>query len=122
MIKSKLAPNLASRNPHLYQRELERIVNIVLDEIVSALQDGAGSDCGTSVRSQRRSAVLAGAVILAPALLSSLPLRRLRHSSLSRRCGSISMRRFMRPPDPPTHDSTVAVPGLSTASTQLLSG
>lgn len=40
MIKSELVQKLAAQSPHLYQRDLERIVNIVLGEIVGALKDG----------------------------------------------------------------------------------
>ena len=40
MIKSELVQKLAAQSPHLYQRDLERIVNIVLSEIVGALKEG----------------------------------------------------------------------------------
>lgn len=40
MIKSELVQKLAARCPHLYQRDLERVVAVVLDEIVSALKEG----------------------------------------------------------------------------------
>jgi len=40
MIKSELAQKLATQSPHLYQNDLDRIVNIVLSEIVLALKDG----------------------------------------------------------------------------------
>ena len=40
MIKSELVSRLAERNPHLYQRDVEHIVNAVLDEITSALTRG----------------------------------------------------------------------------------
>lgn len=39
MIKSALVQKLAAQNPHLYQRDLERLVNVVLDEIVAALKN-----------------------------------------------------------------------------------
>jgi integration host factor subunit beta len=40
MIKSELVQRLAERNPHLYQRDIEAIVNAVLDEITGALTRG----------------------------------------------------------------------------------
>lgn len=40
MIKSELVSRLAERNPHLYQRDVEHIVNAVLDEITAALTRG----------------------------------------------------------------------------------
>ena len=40
MIKSELVQRIAEHNPHLYQRDVENIVNAILDEIVAAL--GAG--------------------------------------------------------------------------------
>ena len=40
MIKSELVQRLAERNPHLYQRDVEHIVNAILDEITGALARG----------------------------------------------------------------------------------
>ena len=37
MIKSELIQKIAIANPHLYQREIEQIVNGILEEIISAL-------------------------------------------------------------------------------------
>ena len=40
MIKSELVQHIATQNPHLYQRDVENIVNAILDEIVAALARG----------------------------------------------------------------------------------
>ncbi|MBK1623344.1 MULTISPECIES: integration host factor subunit beta [Hyphomicrobiales] len=40
MIKSELVQKLADKNPHLYQRDVEAIVNAILEEIVGALCRG----------------------------------------------------------------------------------
>ena len=40
MIKSELILKLVEANPHLYQRDVERIVNTVFDEITHALASG----------------------------------------------------------------------------------
>ncbi|WP_441252744.1 integration host factor subunit beta [Tardiphaga sp. 71_E8_N1_1] len=40
MVKSELVPRIAKHNPRLYQRDLENIVNAILDEIVAALARG----------------------------------------------------------------------------------
>jgi len=40
MTKSELIARLAARNPHLYQRDVERIVATVFDEISKALAGG----------------------------------------------------------------------------------
>ena len=37
MIKSELVQAIATRNPHLYQRDVETIVNAIFDEITGAL-------------------------------------------------------------------------------------
>ena len=37
MIKSELIQKISAANPHLYHRDVERIVNVVFDEIVDAL-------------------------------------------------------------------------------------
>ena len=39
-IKSDLIGRIASQNPHLYQRDIENIVNAIIDEIVKALGRG----------------------------------------------------------------------------------
>ncbi len=40
MTKSELITYLAEENPHLYQRDVERIVTTIFDEIASALAEG----------------------------------------------------------------------------------
>ncbi len=40
MIKSELVLKIAEQNPHLYHRDVERIVNTVFDEVVSSLAAG----------------------------------------------------------------------------------
>ncbi|MEM7299777.1 MAG: integration host factor subunit beta [Pseudomonadota bacterium] len=40
MIKSELVQIIAQRNPHLYQRDVENIVNAILDEVTDALASG----------------------------------------------------------------------------------
>ena len=40
MIKSELIQKIAAANPHLYHRDIERIINIIFDEIVEALARG----------------------------------------------------------------------------------
>ncbi|NJO54543.1 MAG: integration host factor subunit beta [Bacteroidales bacterium] len=40
MIKSELVQKIAEANPHLYQRDVETIVNAILDEVTAALARG----------------------------------------------------------------------------------
>ncbi len=40
MIKSELIAILAEENPHLYQRDVERVVSTVFDTITDALAEG----------------------------------------------------------------------------------
>ncbi len=40
MVKSELIVRLAERNPHLFQRDIERIVTTIFDEISAALAHG----------------------------------------------------------------------------------
>ena len=40
MIKSELIQKIAAANQHLYHRDIERIVNVVFNEIVEALARG----------------------------------------------------------------------------------
>jgi integration host factor subunit beta len=40
VIKSELIQRIAASNPHLFHRDVERIVNVIFDEIVDALARG----------------------------------------------------------------------------------
>ena len=57
MIKSELIAKLAGENSHLTHRDIERVVGVILEQMISALQDGGRVEIrgfGTfSVRSRR---------------------------------------------------------------------
>jgi integration host factor subunit beta len=40
MIKSELVQKLSAQNPHLYQRELDKVVNALFGEIIAAMKRG----------------------------------------------------------------------------------
>ena len=40
MIKSDLMKMIAEENPHLYYRDIEKIINSILNEIIFALENG----------------------------------------------------------------------------------
>jgi integration host factor subunit beta len=40
MVKSELVQHIATKNPHLYQRDVENIVDAILSEIIAALARG----------------------------------------------------------------------------------
>ena len=40
MIRSELIQKIADENPHLFQRDVERIVNTIFEEITDALSNG----------------------------------------------------------------------------------
>jgi integration host factor subunit beta len=40
MIRSELIQRIADENPHLYQRDVERIVNTIFEEITNAMARG----------------------------------------------------------------------------------
>ena len=40
MIKSELIAKLAEENPHLTQRDIERVVGVVLERMIQALETG----------------------------------------------------------------------------------
>ncbi|MPR12377.1 integration host factor subunit beta [Microvirga tunisiensis] len=44
MIKSELVQKLAEQNPHLYQRDIEMVVNAILDTITDALAQGGRAE------------------------------------------------------------------------------
>lgn len=40
MIRSELIQKIADENPHLYQRDVEKIVNTIFEEIIDAMSRG----------------------------------------------------------------------------------
>jgi len=40
MIQSELVARIAAQNPHLYQRDIENIVNTILGTVVDAMKNG----------------------------------------------------------------------------------
>ena len=40
MIKSELIKRISSQNPHLFERDIEKVVNAILNEMVEALRRG----------------------------------------------------------------------------------
>lgn len=44
MIKSELVQKLAEQNPHMYQRDIEKVVNAILDTIADALAQGGRAE------------------------------------------------------------------------------
>src|SRR4029453_2239878 len=40
MIKSELIQKIAEKNPHLYHRDVERIINTIFDQIINAMKSG----------------------------------------------------------------------------------
>ena len=40
MLKSELIQRIAAQNPHLYDRDIEKVVNAIFDEIAEALRRG----------------------------------------------------------------------------------
>ncbi len=40
MIRSELIQKIADENPHLYHRDVERIVNTIFEEIIEAMANG----------------------------------------------------------------------------------
>ena len=40
MIRSKLVARIAAQNPHLYERDVEKVVGAILDRVATALANG----------------------------------------------------------------------------------
>ena len=40
MLKSELLKRISAQNSHLYDRDIERVVNAIVDEMVEALRRG----------------------------------------------------------------------------------
>jgi nucleoid DNA-binding protein len=93
MIKSELVSKLTEQNPHLYQRDIEQIVNAILDTISDALAQGGRVELRGSAPSRSRSARLAQAVTRAQVKPFPSPRRSFPCSRLVRRCVTASIRR-----------------------------
>jgi integration host factor subunit beta len=50
MAKSELVQKLAEANPHLYQRDVEGIVNVIFNEVAAALARGERVELRGSAR------------------------------------------------------------------------
>lgn len=42
MIRSELIQKISEENPHLFQRDVEKIVNTIFDEIIEAMARATG--------------------------------------------------------------------------------
>jgi integration host factor subunit beta len=40
MLRSELVQRISRQNPHLYERDIEKVVSAILDEMVEALRRG----------------------------------------------------------------------------------
>ena len=86
MLKPELIKLISDRNPHLYQRDAENIVNAILGEIVAAMARGDRvelRDFGTFSVRQWKSRIGRN-----PRLVSRWPLKRrcIRPSGPARKC------------------------------------
>ena len=63
MIKSELVLKIAEQNPHLYQRDVEKIVNAILDTIADALARGDRVELLSGVEAGARVVASGGAFL-----------------------------------------------------------
>jgi integration host factor subunit beta len=88
MIKSDLVTKIAGQNPHLYQRDVENIVNAILNEITAALARGDRVELrGFGAFSVKNRPARTGRN-RAPASMSRSRKSPCRSSRPARRCGS----------------------------------
>ena len=88
MIKSELIQKIANANQHLYHRDIERIVNVVFNEIVEALARGDRVELGGFGAFTVKHRGRAAAAIRAPARPSRWPRSSCRSSRPARTCAS----------------------------------
>ena len=120
MIKSELVQRVSSQNPHLYQRDVENILNAILGEIIAAMARGDRVELrgfgAFSVKYRRELDV-----IHAPALMSRWKRNPYRFSRPARKCasGSIALppRREALPFVHPKLAVTAVIAGSDFAST-----
>ncbi len=105
MIKSELVLRLAQRYPHLFHRDVERIVSTVLDESRTPCRTGSAWSCGASGCFQSRFAPPGSGAIRAPASLSPWTRNGHRSSAPARSCASGSTATVIREPFGASHSS-----------------
>src|SRR5690242_7684471 len=88
MLKSELIQRISSRNPHLYQRDVERVVNAILDQSLKLWRAEIEWSCGVSERFPLGSAERGPAAILALELSSRSDRKPLPSSRLEKKCES----------------------------------
>jgi nucleoid DNA-binding protein len=93
MIKSELVIKLTEQNPHLYQRDIEQVVNAILDTISDALAQGGRVSFVASALSRLRNARPAQAVTRAQAKPFPSARKSFPRSRLAKRCVTASIRR-----------------------------
>ena len=71
MTKSELIARLAEANPHLYHRDIERIVTTIFDEITAALAEGDRVELRGFGAFPSRSAARGSGAIRAPVIRST---------------------------------------------------
>ena len=102
MVKSELIQRIAAQNPHLYQRDIEKVVDTILHEMVDALRRGDRVECGVSEPFQLGSEDHIKGAILA-LVLPSRSQRKLGLSSRpERRCACGLIGKPCRQTDPRT--------------------
>ena len=67
MIRSELIQTIADQNPHLFQRDVERIVNTIFEEITDAMARGNGWSFVDLVRIPSRKEMPVSVAIPGPA-------------------------------------------------------
>ena len=88
MIKSELVQHISTSNPHLYQRDVENIVNAILNEIVAAMARGDRVELRGFGAFSVKNRPPAPAATRAPAPMSRWRRSRCRSSRPARKCAS----------------------------------
>ena len=105
MIKSELVKRIASQTPHLYDRDIEKVVNAIFGEMVDALRRGDRVELRGSGPFQSSSERHDKGAILKPALSSRSERKLCPTSRQGRRCERGLLRK------PSRHSSTLTNKG-----------
>jgi hypothetical protein len=88
MTKSELAERISKHNPHLYRRDCERIVNVILAKSLQQWSTAIASNCAALERSRSESAQLEMDAIQEMVPLSRSLRRNCHTSNPARKCVS----------------------------------
>jgi|SRR5215472_6760314 len=121
MMKSQLVKRIASQNPHLFERDIEKVVSAIFDAMVEALRPEIESNFGVLERSRLSSEKHAKGATLKPVLPFRSQRKLFPPSRRGRKCARGLIEKPSRQPNS-RHSSTLTNRGRGAYEGVIASG